>query len=204
MDAPWEQWPKNAVSFITFNYDRSVEAYLSMALQARYHKSEADVADMLSTIPIVHVHGHLGILPWQKYAAERNKVHYGLDNCPLVKTNDPVREYDSTVNPAMIREAAKGIKIIFEDMDETPEFCYARKLIQRAEIIYFLGFGYNRTNMRRLGISADKRQPTAEGTGLGLTPVEATAVFNQYRVAVREVNHDCTKMLRHTIEFVCD
>jgi hypothetical protein len=79
LNAPFERFPEIPVSFITFNYDRAMEHFLVTTLQNRYGKTEAECAVVLERIPIVHLHGRLGYLPWQKgegrrpYNAEMNR-----------------------------------------------------------------------------------------------------------------------------------
>ena len=65
MNAPFDEFGKNRISFITFNYDRSIEHFLYTALCNGYGKDPREVAEQLSTIPVVHLHGNLGALPWQ-------------------------------------------------------------------------------------------------------------------------------------------
>ena len=65
MDCEFTDFPKNKITFITFNYDRTLEFYLFNALINSYGKKEAEVAEILNQIPIIHVHGKLGNLPWQ-------------------------------------------------------------------------------------------------------------------------------------------
>jgi hypothetical protein len=55
----------NKVSFITFNYDRVIEWFFVTALSNSYHRSKRDCAAVLKSIPIIHLHGRLGYLPWE-------------------------------------------------------------------------------------------------------------------------------------------
>ncbi len=57
----------NSLGIITFNYDRSLEAYLHHALQSRFSINGDDAAAVLSEIPIIHVHGILGSYPEVPY-----------------------------------------------------------------------------------------------------------------------------------------
>ncbi len=62
MDAPFDRFGENKVSFVTFNYDRSLEHFFRTALANSYRKTPAEVRAVLKKIPIVHVHGVLGAL----------------------------------------------------------------------------------------------------------------------------------------------
>src|SRR5262249_27624056 len=66
LNTPFESFHEIPVSFITFNYDRSLEHFLCTALQNRYGKTEVECAAVLERIPIIHLHGRLGYLPWEK------------------------------------------------------------------------------------------------------------------------------------------
>ncbi len=133
MTSSFEHFGKNRVSFITFNYDRSLEHVLFTALMNLYGKSCEEVANQMRDIPIVHVHGQLGHLDWQNGASEENVRHYTPYNA---------WKYSSI--------AAKGIRIISEDISDTPQFRKAHELLSEAKFIYFLGFGYATANMDRL------------------------------------------------------
>lgn len=83
-----ESFEGNHVSFITFNYDRSVEQFFSKALTSSFGLKQAELQEMLKIVPIVHVHGLLG------------KLGSGHD----------ARPFSPDVNETSIRIAAAGIK----------------------------------------------------------------------------------------------
>jgi hypothetical protein len=61
-----EAFGDNDVSFVTFNYDRSLETFLVTSLSNTYDKDPRECAGLIRTnIPIIHLHGHLGPLPWE-------------------------------------------------------------------------------------------------------------------------------------------
>jgi hypothetical protein len=120
------------LSVVTFNYDRSLEHYFFTALLNAYGRSLEETAAKLSVMQIVHVHGSLGQLPWQP-AEDALAVPYG----------------DSS--PATFLLARNSIKVLHEAQDDSAEFQQARSLITRAQKVYFLGFGFHRVNLRRLG-----------------------------------------------------
>ena len=51
---------KNEVSFLTFNYDRSFDHYLFVAINNSYGISDRECAEVVNTIPIIHLHGQIG------------------------------------------------------------------------------------------------------------------------------------------------
>ena len=58
----------NNVSFLTFNYDRSFDHYLFVSIMNSYEEIKGDIqcAQIVSRIPIIHLHGHIGKLFWQE------------------------------------------------------------------------------------------------------------------------------------------
>lgn len=160
LDADWEHLAKNKLAVITFNYDRSLEHFLFTALKNSYKKSDQDCARLLKGFRIVHVHGQLGFLPWQ----DSQLVH----------------DYTSRM-PSNADEIADAIKIIPEATDDTDEFVQAQGILADSERIYFLGFGYDQTNLRRLGLKRLSFRPArlVRGTGLGMTDQEALDAANQ-------------------------
>lgn len=69
-----EEFGQNEVSFITFNYDRTVEHFLATSVGNSFGKSMDKVAKVMKNIPIIHLHGRLGYLPWQN---DKNTIPYG-------------------------------------------------------------------------------------------------------------------------------
>jgi hypothetical protein len=161
LDGRFEEFAHNRVSFITFNYDRSLEHYLFTALCNKYGKPSEEVANVLRKIPIVHVHGQLGRLPWQEAGAEG------------------VRGYSVDLLPTNVEIARKGIKVISEDMDDSPEFRRARELMEPAKQIFFLGFGYHDVNMRRLKVPL--KDKAVLGTCYKMTETEKTVLMIRHR-----------------------
>ena len=122
------QFEKSLLSIVTFNYDRSLEAYLHVALQNRFLLSEADAEQILRQLPIIHVHGTLGDYPQVSYSPQ--------------------------CSPAELVSISSKIQIIYEIQDRDGDFCNemfqkSHHLLQDAERIYFLGFGFHPENLRR-------------------------------------------------------
>jgi len=122
----------NQLTIITFNYDRSLEHALFTSLKNTYNVSDVHCANLVSAIPIIHVHGSLGPLPWQA---------------------EDGRGYSPTVNaPEEIIFAGKRIIIISESQSGSPEFEKAFRCMSKADRIYFLGLSYHPANMQRLNV----------------------------------------------------
>ncbi|MDD5326272.1 MAG: hypothetical protein PHY02_00475 [Phycisphaerae bacterium] len=152
LNTSFQEFGENDLSIITFNYDRSVEHYLFTSLRNTHGKSDKECAEKLNLIPIIHVHGKLGDLEWKP--EHRWPVQYDL--------SDPL-------DADMVGRASKSIKIIYEDIAEDNEFKQARQLLTKAARIYILGFGFNMTNLKRLGLlDSDFRTVEIQGTAYNL------------------------------------
>lgn len=140
--------PPPITAIITFNYDRSLEHYLTKTIDVSFQDNIKDNAEKkLRALPIIHVHGQLGSYPERTYG---NKG-----------TQDD------------LRAAAKAIKITSDkELDDSPEYTMARKLIEEAKQIVFLGFGYHLRSLQRLGLLAPKDGRTLYGTAFGQSPQE--------------------------------
>src|SRR6266498_1427355 len=136
----WEEFKQNKFTIVTFNYDRSLEHFLFSALKHSYNKSDVEVAEAIQSIPIIHVHGSLGPLPWQRQS--------GIDYYPLFNRRDGPYEIGTR-----IKVASENIIIVSEAQPKSKEFEIAAKRIKEAERVYFLGFGYHPANLERLGLA---------------------------------------------------
>jgi len=161
MNTSFDDFENNQISFITFNYDRSLEYYLNTALQNSYGVSQDESYAKLKNIPIVHLHGQLG-----GYPSETSDIReFGL---PIIE------------NQNFLEKVGKGIKIIHEHSEITKdkEFATARTLIPKSTILLFLGFGYNEVNVKRLFEGLNKYPTRVYGTGFKLEPGEVSKVKN--------------------------
>lgn len=155
LNSPFDDFQNNKLSIVTFNYDRSLEKYLFKAFRHTYAgKGVKECEEKLSHLKIIHVYGSLGRLEWQS-------------NDP----KNPTEQLPYATKPDIftVQSAAKGIKIISEGIQELPwEFQEARRLIEQAKALYFLGFGYHENNIKRLGIDTLNKPSKIMGTSYGL------------------------------------
>ena len=180
----FEGFAENAVSFVTFNYDRVLEHFLFVALQNSWGKSAEDVADILNQIPIVHLHGQLGFLPWQPN-------HRGR-----------VRPFEPTIDIQSVHIAAQGIKVVHEGVEDRKEqFDQAKKLIGDATRVYFLGVGTANVNLERIGV-ADFVPNNAYATEVGLTLTEFNEAQGRYgdKLQFRR-SFDCSQMISDFVDW---
>lgn len=192
MVGSFEDFAKNKLTVVTFNYDRSFEQFLFVALLNRFGRDQVETANAIAHLPIIHVHGQLGDLPWKS------------------RPTGDVRPYADELTPETLRIASRGIKIIHENIDNTPEFEKARQSIERAERVFFFGFGYHPKNLQRLGFvrgrEAGNGVSPVWGTWQGMTREEHAVIQRIYPVCKfdRMIHEaaDIMGLMRHTKEFL--
>lgn len=188
------EFNKNRLSIVTFNYDRSFEQYLLIALQNAYGVPR-EVAVMLArTIDIAHVYGDLGEL----YDSEA----------------DDFREYQDSVSPRDLQVVRKRLRLIVEERvrvedETTPQGSRARAMLAQAERIYFVGFAYDPLNLRRIQPRTFIKNLQVNLSSYGMSPKEfATAQTNVDKwlggfaaSTSRDFGnplHQCLEFMRHT------
>lgn len=129
----WNIFGENKVTFITFNYDRSLEFFLYESLMNSFTSADRlDLINELKKIPVYHVYGKPAYLPWEDGV---QKLSY--------RSNFGIHEVtDFSVNLKLINER-------YDDKD------YLKKImveISKAKEIYFLGFAYRKENLDILGV----------------------------------------------------
>lgn len=181
MNSTFDTFARNQLSFVTFNYDRTVEHFFFSALLNTYNRPADEVKAALESLPVVHLHGRLGSLPWQE----------GLS-----------RPFEPSITPESLRIAADNIKIIHEDTTDgrDKDFALAKKLLVEADQILLLGFGYNSTNVERLGIAElPKGKMVGSCVGLGARGEIAAKEVTGDRVQL--INADCTHFVREVMRW---
>lgn len=181
---PFESFADNKVSFLTFNYDRSLEQYLFSALINAYGRSPIEVITIMNKIEILHLYGQLGDLPWQ----EENGQPYDS------------RRGD---HAGYLESSANAIKIVHENVDisQNEVFQKAHHLLLQAKNIYFLGFGYHEMNLDRLRIKEFISGRNLRGTILGLEPSRKRDILRYFQSKIGMVDADSMTFLQKEIDY---
>ena len=201
LNTRFEEFSQNKVSILTFNYDRSLEYYLLTALQSSYGKTLLQCAEGLRSIPIIHLYGQLGEL-WEEAQSE-NSVPFG-----------GVQDADEYKQQLALKKAASGIRIIHDNF-LGEQFDLPRKLLEEAEIVCFLGFGYDTTNLERIAKYTPPNGQQIIGSAMGLTESERNIVYQKFKgvgLPYTPINHnnrsldntdgrDALQFLRHHCPF---
>ncbi len=168
----FKSFGENKVIFITFNYDRSLEYYLFSRLKSLYYKiSDSEIIEQINKIPIYHVYGQVDVLPWQG-GSKTYGSRYSYHEFNIIKDR---------------------IRIIFERTGTEIE--NIRTAIGQAELICFLGFGYDKTNMKVIGLPESiNAQTNIFGTALEATKKEKGDIIT-YLTSTKEIQYPDVKLL---------
>ncbi len=141
LEVPFETLHLNNTSFITFNYDRSLEHFLFEAIRNQSGKNPEECKEIMKNFPIVHLYGQLDPLPWQD---EQKGTEYSTD----VKLGK------------RLIAAPENIQLISNERDITKSelFDDAYRLLAKADRIFFLGFSFDKTNLERLQVKYMKEK----------------------------------------------
>ncbi len=152
-----EDFKKNQVSFVTFNYDRSLEYFFVKHIRNFYDKTFEEALEIAKSIDIVHVYGHLG-----EYDSLRTEnehyIQYELYEDLLERLE---KQIDHIYN------WSSEIRVITSKRDEK-EFENAYKLLSKAENVYVLGFGFDKLNLKRLRLRDIAENVEVYSTGIGM------------------------------------
>ncbi|QDV51003.1 hypothetical protein [Gimesia fumaroli] len=121
VDSP-EKLKDNRLSIVTFNYDRSLDAWLHQYIENEFRLSSDEAWKIFNeSIEIVHVHGVLGKYPDFTYG-DKNKIF----------------------------KRSQSIKIVSEADSQQEEFEKASRLLKNSERVIVFGFGFATENVERL------------------------------------------------------
>lgn len=161
-----EELHRSHVKFVTFNYDRSLEHFLFKAYSAVGVPNTEKLPHLMRNLGFIHMHGSLSPLPWWQ--------------------KDASRPYAATSDTAMILASSKQIALAHESLSIDYAGLTISQLIEEAQTIYFLGFGFAPENMNKLGLGSFKGGPSNKsfgGTTLGLHPVRISELEHSMGMA---------------------
>ncbi|MFB0515706.1 MAG: hypothetical protein ACETWG_03770 [Candidatus Neomarinimicrobiota bacterium] len=179
MGASIDEFKRNKLAVVTFNYDRSFEHALFLFLKHNNNLSDEEAEELRTNVPVVHMYGQLG----------------GRRYKPTIPgARDPI-------NPDFVQQSADSIKVVHESVGDSPEFSASRSLLQEAEVVCFLGFAYHKQNVERLRLDQLDQGVVLFGTALGLGTAErARAERTVGRIRLYE-NLDALQFLREVDAF---
>ena len=193
----------NHVAFITFNYDRSLEHFLFSALWGLVKNSKTNindetqwkaVADVIKQIPIIHVYGKIGKLPWE--ADYYQPGQFRLDDVVSYGHDAQGGRFG-----VLALRTYKMIDLIYDERKNNPVIENAKKLISSSDRVFFLGFGYDEMNLSILGLPDLLKNKHVWGTALNSTGNEIYQIERKLRPEkfppeLEIKNCDCLMLLR--------
>jgi hypothetical protein len=118
-------------SFLTFNYDRSLDHCLHQALIARNRITREVIEEnFLSLGNLVHLHGITGFLPWQRPSSR-----------------DGVRRYGEAITAQKVAYFANGLLLPHQELTVGSDI---KEMLMSADVIAIIGFGFHRANLQRI------------------------------------------------------
>lgn len=146
------------VSFICFNYDRTIEVFILRAIQALVHCTYEDAKQMLQHLSIWHPYGVVG---------GHEIGQPGIAVSPGSFTENRIDEF-------AVLAAARRLQTFTEGMADQDERGAIRSKLAEADQIVFLGFSYLEQNMELLQLRPlPTRATMIHGTVYGLSPPDA-------------------------------
>jgi hypothetical protein len=142
------------LSFISFNYDRTLEHFLFHAVSALFGVTEVRAKEILRPLSIIHPYGTVAKLHWQDGA-----LPFG------------VQPSDS----ACI-ELAQYIRTYTEEVDAGEQLALIHALLHEATTIVFLGFAYHEQNIKLLTPKLRLQRKRIYGTAHGISRADVETV----------------------------
>ena len=173
----------NSLCILTYNYDRAFEEFLFRSYQNSSPSTHTgqDIANEVMALPIIHLHGSLGPLPWQNADI----------NFPFGHQPSGVLEYkvmaDNYVRLAHDRPSDLATSVVD-----------AKLYLERAATIGFLGFAYHETHLPLLDIPNVAPKASIVGTAWGLGQGKMGQVKQLIGVDAKLSNVKCLELLKDT------
>jgi hypothetical protein len=181
---------RKPLSIITWNYDRSLQAYLYKALFHSYAFRPQETTSELKKLGFLHLHGNLGPLP-------------PFNNNPEMHCY----EYGSQIDDRRIRMAAENINIIHDESIEETRFTEAKSLLNSAEQVVIMGTSFHPLNFERLeprewGSTNESGMFSTVVSTKGIPLSEQGEIISQFNNPCEIKDSDCLAVLHnHKILF---
>ncbi len=159
-----DDFERNNLKVITFNFDRSFERRLFLTLKANHGLSEPTAGALCEHVEVLHVHGQLGLPSWLPSSSER----------------DDARPYVAERSSSEVGRCASQIQIISDDIPED-RLTKARGWLQAAQRVCFIGFGFHPINLNRLATHKLGNTQVVRGTALNVSAGELEPIKSAFQ-----------------------
>lgn len=116
----------SGVSFVVFNYDRCLQTFLVRAMEVYFQISLQQAQDIVRQVPIIHAYGTIG----SPFPGSPEYVPFGDESVDLVSASGRIKTFSESVDSEI------GSRI--------------KALVDGADTLVFLGFGFHSQNMELL------------------------------------------------------
>jgi hypothetical protein len=148
-----QQLTQNQLNIVTFNYDLSAEREIEAALRATSFLLDEHIRAFMQAPRFIHMYGAL-----ERATISAND--FAAFDGTFGSERAPERSERAKVALDACAQAAKNIRVIDpHNKDDGPESKQAHSILDTAEQLYFLGFGFDPNNVARLSMKAHSQRP---------------------------------------------
>ncbi len=180
ISSSWENLSKNKLGIITYNYDRSLETFMTSDLKHTYRKTLLESIQKINeTIMIKHVHGMIADAP-----------------------TDNNKQYGSPIMSLDIEDAIKKLHVIIEEEEVRKAYVDIHRMLTEAEIVFIFGFGFDNRNLERLDLAKNAKNALIFATRTGLSDLEVKKINSKldYKILFsKDETHDIVQFLRREV-----
>lgn len=165
------------IVFVSLNYDRSLEHFLTKNVQYNCPDALITFAESkLKRLEIIHAHGSLGRYP---------EIPYG----------------SKPTNQDVLCRAAEGIRIVSDRLEDSEDFNTARRAILNADNLVFIGFGFDSITLNKLiqGINLSNMRILGSAFQLDPSRREHLTNFFEGKIEKGEVNTTAEKFVQRIL-----
>ena len=153
----------SCITLVVFNYDRCIEQFLFHSLQNYYRISKEEAKILVNSINIYHPYGSLG---------------------KLKSLDDDGIDFGAEVNDLVLKKIYHEIKTFTEGTNpDSSEIVNIRDAIASCEILLFLGFSYQKQNLRLIKPINDEKYrdkiTMCFGTSYGISESSTNRLFDE-------------------------
>lgn len=142
------------VGFIIFNYDRCLEYFMQWGLSAYYNVTDEVAKRALSKLHIIHPYGQVGYLPWQD---GRPKVAFGsTGEDKLLTVSEGIQTFTESVESGLAGQV--------------------KEMVQNAETLVFMGFGFLPQNVELLTVKETAKARRVFFTSYGISDTDVPLI----------------------------
>ncbi len=175
----------NQISFITFNYDRTLEEFFTTVIKSNFPElptREAARKVLDRAFPIVHLHG----------AIAEDGIPFG-------------RDYDTISHSGILsRKTGEGLRLMNDATGpDRKQLDASHNLLRSAEQVCFLGFGFHRWNTERLELATLKEEQIpifGSAFEMGGTELRAANKWVGRSWKAGQTNQRCAEFLRQNVD----